>query len=205
MLRGWEGLAELFTLDPWEIKIPERVLAARLGFKGLGKIPEGFQRHFERALEIAIKVARPSALYETVAVEVDGENLVAGPLVLKGKLASQHLYGSSKVTVIAATLGEDFDREVERLHKNGDELSSFFLDGIGSEMVEYFVRALDMRLRNIYGQGSARISPGYGDLPLSLNCDILDFLKTSRIGLRCDPSTYIMIPRKSITAFIGWK
>jgi len=198
-------LSEIFKVEPEEIKIPERVLAARLGFKGLGKIPDDFKESFDRAYSIALSVAKPSAVYETFPSKDTENGVKIGEMIIEGKLAASQLKGSKGVTVILATLGSKFDEKIEELHKSGEELLSFFLDGIGSEMAEYFARMLDSALREKFGQGSARISPGYVDLPLSLNGWIIDAIGGQRIGVTYDPQTYIMKPRKTISAFIGWK
>ncbi len=199
------NLSKVFRENPENVRIPERVLAARLGFKGVGKIPENFLESFNRAYEIALEVADPVALYDTFEAEESQDGLVVLGKVLKGKMVSQHLGKSSSVTLILSTIGVDYDEKIEELHKNGEELLSFFLDGIGSEMVEYFTRELDKKLREEMGSGSARISPGYGDLPLEMNAWIIESLGGEMIGVSYDPETFIMKPRKTITALIGWK
>ncbi|MCD6450515.1 MAG: methionine synthase [Thermotogaceae bacterium] len=198
-------MSETFKVDPKDIEVPERVLAARLGFKGLGKIPDDFKESLEKAYSIALRVARPVAIYETFPSKDRDDGVEINGKFISGKLAKSQLSGSRKVTVLLATLGKDFDEKIEELHRKGEELLSFFLDGIGSEMVEYLARKLDSFLREKYGQGSARISPGYVDLQLSLNAWIIDTLKGSRIEVTCDPQTHIMKPRKTISALIGWK
>ena len=48
-----------------------------------------------------------------------------------------------------------------------------------------------------------RFSPGYGDLPIDINEDIINLLNTSnKIGLTITKDK-IMIPRKSVVAIIG--
>ena len=48
-----------------------------------------------------------------------------------------------------------------------------------------------------------RYSPGYGDLPIDINEDIINLLNTSnKIGLTITKDK-IMIPRKSVVAIIG--
>ena len=198
-------MSEIFKTDPRSIKIPERVIAARLGFKGVGKIPENFLDSFNRAYEIAMEVAIPTALYDTFEAKETPEGLIVCGKLLKGKMVTQHLRNSSSVTLILSTIGMKYDEKIEELHRSGEELLSFFLDGIGSELVEYFTRELDKVLRERMGSGSARISPGYGDLPLELNAWIIDTLGGEEIGVSYDPETFIMKPRKTITALIGWK
>ena len=48
-----------------------------------------------------------------------------------------------------------------------------------------------------------RYSPGYGDLPLTLQGPLLNLLDAPRkVGL-CASSTHILTPRKSVTAILG--
>ena len=48
-----------------------------------------------------------------------------------------------------------------------------------------------------------RFSPGYGDLPLTLQGSLLNLLDAPRrVGL-CASSTHILTPRKSVTAILG--
>ncbi len=197
-------MPEIFRADPADIEIPRRVLAARLGFRGVGDIPEEFKPFFERAYGIALKVATPLALYGNFKPRDLEDGVVVEGKEIRGRLASQHLKGRKTVTLILATLGSRFDEEISRLHSEGEELLSFFLDGIGSEMVEYFARMLDSKLREEMGEGSARISPGYVDLPLSLNAWIIEKLSAKDWGITYDPETFIMHPRKTISALIGW-
>ena len=50
-----------------------------------------------------------------------------------------------------------------------------------------------------------RYSPGYGDLTISHQSDILSLLNAQKlIGLSALESA-ILVPVKSVTAFIGWK
>ena len=48
-----------------------------------------------------------------------------------------------------------------------------------------------------------RFSPGYGDLPITLQNQLLDLLDAPRrVGLTASAS-HILIPRKSVTAILG--
>ncbi len=197
--------SKIFRKNPSEIRIPRRVLAARLGFKGVGDIPDSFKGHFERAYKIAIEVADPVAVYGDFPVEDLDDGVEIDGKVLKGRSIEDFVKGSRSATLIVATLGSEYDETMNRFHEKGDDLTSFFLDGIGSEMVEYFIRDLDSLLRKEKGEGGPRISPGYGDLPLSLNAWIIEKLDAGKIGVSYDPETFIMVPRKTISALIGWR
>jgi hypothetical protein len=81
------------------------------------------------------------------------------------------------------------------------------VDGISSELVEFFVRELDLRLRKdrTSGPGRTRISPGYGDLPLELNEWMVGLLDGGSIGVSCMKGSYQLKPRKTVSAVIGWR
>ena len=81
------------------------------------------------------------------------------------------------------------------------------LQALGSERVESLCNAFNkdiatkMSLEN--KTLAPRFSPGYGDLPLSLQTDIFKALNcTSKIGINLN-SNLFMTPSKSVTAIIG--
>jgi hypothetical protein len=127
-------LSRVSRVDPNEVKIPGRVLAARLGFRGVGRIPEEFSKPFEEAYSLAMRVASPVALYEHFKSSDSENGVIVNGKEVHGKLAKQHLGGSREVSLILSTLGSEYDEKIEELHEKGEELLSFFLDGIGSEL-----------------------------------------------------------------------
>ncbi len=196
---------EKFEIQPQKIKIPERVIAARMGFRGIGRIPQEFKKVYDDVYSLAMKIAKPQAVVEDhVVLSSNEEGVEIDELKIKGKLALSQLSKSVKISALLVTLGKAIDEEVSYLHESGEELASFMLDSIGSELVEYTARFVDGILREKRKlKGSARISPGYVDLPLSLN---LWFAKKmgKEISVVCDEESFIFIPRKTISAFIGW-
>jgi cobalamin-dependent methionine synthase I len=105
------------------------------------------------------------------------------PVPLIGEDIKRYLRDCTRVKVSAATLGEEFDRELRRLQI-----------GNMSAAVEFDARAA--KLLDETGDG---YSPGYGDFPLSVNRDIINVLNASvRIGL-CVTSAFILTPQKSVT------
>jgi hypothetical protein len=126
-------------------------------------------------------------------------------MVVPGDLAMKHLGTCTEATLVLLSLGGRFD---EMIYSDPDDtLGSFFMDGIGSELAEYSVRDVDRILRERRPDmvGSSRISPGYGDLPLSLNTDIVQALGGGDIGVFIVEGSFEMSPRKTISAFIGWR
>ena len=190
-------------LDPRKIKIPGNVLKAKLGFGKVREIPENFKEFVMNAYEELLKIAKPVVAWKDFET---GGSLFLNDVELTGDLVEEHLKGSRIITVFLATLGKDVDEKIEKCFKKGNDLLGFFIDGIASEMVEYALRKVDSDLRTerSHLEGSFRISPGYGDLPLSLNKEIVKLFK-NEVDVDVLEDSYVLVPRKTITALIGWR
>ncbi|WP_334100229.1 methionine synthase [Thermotoga petrophila] len=190
-------------IDPKDIKIPNNVLKSKLGFGRAEDIPKEFRRTVERAYEELLNVARPVVLWRDFDVD---NPLSFDSMKLTGELAEKHLSGSKIITVFLATLGKRVDEKIEEYFRKGEDLLAFFIDGIASEMVEYALRKVDaeLRMKRSNLEGSFRISPGYGDLPLSLNKKIVEIFK-EEVDVDVFEDSYVLVPRKTITAFVGWR
>jgi len=199
-------LPKLINIDPTTIRVPERVLSARLGFKGVGEIPKEFRHIFEKAWKEIIEVSTPFALIEDEEC-IWNKYPKIRKIEIKSDLVRRHLKNCEIVTLIAVTLGENVDKSIEKAHKARDDLLSYFLDGIASEFVEYVAREIEKMLREDKEPlvGGARISPGYGDFSLSANKWILEILNGAKFGITYHPESFVLLPRKSITSIMGWK
>jgi len=199
-------MAREIEMDPSSIRIPSSVLAGRLGFKGEGEVPTDFHALFGSSLEKVLSNSMPRALLDERALDYVENRITIGDREVPGELARKHLSGMSGATLLVATLGKDVDSIISEREKEGDTIGSFFMDGIASELVEFFVRCIDNDLRGQKGElGGTRISPGYGDLPLCLNEWMIGELGAGRIGITFVEGSYQLVPRKSISALIGWR
>jgi hypothetical protein len=200
-------MVEVIRSDPASIEIPEGVIAGRLGFKGEITIPENFQKQYEDAMAIVRKTAVPIGVVEEVVMDHHSGSIWVEGTEIKGELASKHLSDITRASIILATIGEDMDRLIDEEEGKGNTFLSFMIDGIASEFVEFFVRSIDAELRKRPGNshGRTRISPGYGDLPLDLNRWIVERMNGAEFGISIVEGSNQMVPRKTITAFIGWR
>ena len=138
---------------------------------------------------------------DTQTVTVDGTQLV-----FTGSSAYHHLKNAKKVALLAATLGIEVERQI-RIYEVTELTKSLVLD---SCCVEYIEEICDLAEYDIEQAVAAegltlnrRFSPGYGDLPLTIQPDFLGVLNASNtLGINLSENL-LMIPRKSVTAFIG--
>ena len=96
---------------------------------------------------------------------------------------------------------------IDRLIKKYSEINpsrALVFQALGAERVETFTDFFIADYEKVYGVSlSPRFSAGYGDLSLSAQKDIFNFLNPQkRLGLTLNDSL-IMSPSKSITAIAG--
>ncbi|MBQ6563331.1 MAG: hypothetical protein K6A68_07695 [Clostridiales bacterium] len=112
------------------------------------------------------------------------------------------LRSSSQCILFAATIGIDFDRYAARISRLSTT-NGWLLHAIGTERIETLCDTFEKTLLEEGCQLTRRFSPGYGDVPLSMQRDVFRALDCSRkIGLTLTDSL-LMSPSKSVTAIIG--
>lgn len=126
---------------------------------------------------------------------------------LPGRDIAAHLAEAKEIVMMAVTLGTKVDQSID-IARRRDMMRSLLLDAAASAAIESACNvAEEMEAEQASQEGflfhGSRFSPGYGDLPLSLQPAWLELLNAGRqIGLTCSPSL-ILLPRKSVTAVFG--
>ena len=172
-------------------------------YLGVGGSPdEGLKERLSFCIDSIMTQAQPRLVYKRVPVtdgQIEGINLAGNDI--------QRITGeASEAVVLAATLGHSVDMLVNRLQVN-DMATAVIMDACASAAIENVCNNFeaDMRLQ-VEREGfylTERYSPGYGDLPLSLQRELGEFLNCQRrIGLIV-ADNYMMTPIKSVTAIMG--
>lgn len=188
------------------IELRQKEIYRFLGYQKITPSPE-VDEWIKECVEKMQKAATPRCFYKSFPVRQTAPDIteIAG-LSIKSKNLYKNLEGCDHAYMFAATVGIGIDMLIKR-----SELTSLMEASIyqaaGAEMVESFA---DSEVKIIRESEAAsgytlrpRFSPGYGDLPLALQSDfarILDMQKWCGITLT---ETLLMVPSKSITAFIG--
>ncbi len=149
--------------------------------------------------------ARPRWVSRTFELtpEEGGVRLSSG-LLLPGEDLKRHLAGCRRAVLFCATLSAQADALIRRA-ESGDMLRALALDCCATAAVEQLCDQIELELQ---GQFPGcffpfRYSPGYGDLPLTLQGSLLALLDAPRqVGL-CASASHILTPRKSVTAILG--
>ena len=173
---------------------------------GGAKVPPDVARLVEETAARVEETARPRTVWRVFALERRGDTpvLPQAGLVLEGNSARLMLEECDRCALLAATLGAQFDAAL-RTAQAADMARAVVLDACGSTGVEWACDRVEEEIRaRLPGVHlTDRFSPGYGDLPLSLQSALCAALDTPRrLGLHVTPSC-LLNPGKSVTALIG--
>lgn len=135
-----------------------------------------------------------------------GHVLLDGGIELSSEFLSSYLTGAKYIRVFLVTIGGSLELEASRLMEEGDTLSGYLLDRIGSLAVESAAEAFENRLRkdckDKESSLSRRLSPGYCDWPIEEQFKLAKLIDFSKAGVRLTESC-MMVPKKSISAVAG--
>ena len=155
-------------------------------------------------LEEAAPTITYRAVYRVLPVAIAEGTVALGPLSFPSRSLADCLGNAKRVILVAATLGTGLDRLLLRYGRLSPA-RALLLQAFGTERIEALLDLLGTELTKAYGALTRRFSPGYGDLPLSLQRDILPLLDCERrLGITLGNSL-LMSPSKSVTAVIGIK
>lgn len=113
------------------------------------------------------------------------------------------LNGFKEAYVMAVTLGNGVDRLLNKLSVTS-VTKHFITDALASSYAEAAADYVEEKLKG-NSISTRRFSPGYGDLPLSIQNEVLELINASRlVNIKMNKSL-LMTPTKSITAIMGIK
>ena len=188
----------VYSVNPGDIVINKTELAMRL------KAPKGFTNEtIEKCLNLVKESIKPAGCYVKTPI-IPGENTVGFEFAsFVSEDLCKCLSGCREAYVMAVTLGIGTDRLIKKLSLiSGSE--GFIADAVASAYAEALLDNMCSHLEK-EAAITPRFSPGYGDLDISVQREILDFLNADKIMALKLSENYIMIPRKSITAICGIK
>ena len=126
--------------------------------------------------------------------------------LLTGNAIVKHLSGCKKVICMAATVGAEIEREINKKFERGEYLASVLLDAAATCAVEQAADLMEKHFAATFGKDGYklrwRFSPGYGDWDLSAQEKLFKFSGAQSIGINLT-SALMLEPRKSVTAVIG--
>lgn len=143
-----------------------------------------------------------SVCYAEFSVKVDGTTVDFGFKKVQSKNLASNLKGVKKCVIFCATIGSKFDRLLNKYSLISPS-KALLLQGLGAERIESLCNEFNKEITEKFHKTTPRFSPGYGDLSLDFQRDVLNVLQASKnIGVTLTDSS-LMSPSKSVTAIIG--
>ncbi|NFA04058.1 methionine synthase [Clostridium botulinum] len=193
-------------MDNNNLNIDKNQVLRYLGYKG-----QEFSSEIDILIEECIKEIKTlvtlRATYKYSSVHINNQvDLREIGLNLKGKDILHHLEESNKCCVMAATLGSKVDRKI-LYYEKVNMTKAVILDACATTSIEEYCDFIENEIKKEVVEDELNInwrySPGYGDLDISIQRNLLKSLDAERtMGLTVS-SHNILIPRKSVTAIIG--
>ena len=178
------------------INLPAPDIKEILRYAGVKEADENLFSVIEECLTLISDKGKICYLQINVSLEDDKIIFPFGEA--ESKDLARSLTGCKEAIIFACTLGTEFDN-ILRKYSHTDMSKAVIMQAIGTERIE----ALCDTFMDRFGETTRRFSPGYGDLSLEFQRDIIGFLDCFRkIGLSLGDSL-IMSPSKSVTAIFG--
>lgn len=179
-----------------------------LGYRRKQELTPELSKIIDELMREVQEVSKARYTYQVFDLIVEPENEViqiAGTgFIIPGKNAYNHLKNADKVVLYAGTLGLEIERKT-RIYEAIELTKGFILDACA---VEYIEKVMDLAEVDVSFHFpdyylNRRFSPGYGDVPLSIQGDFIQVCGADKkLGLTLTEN-HLMIPRKSVTAFAG--
>ena len=168
-----------------------------LGIKG--HPPADISQQADRGFSLLLPLCAPRSVWRVFPKD-------RLPLDLPGQDIHQLLYDCDRVVLFALTLGPEAELLIRREGLRSPT-QALILDACASAACEQACDDLQKQLEDqLCTEGifpTDRFSPGYGDLPLTVQAPLLELLDAQkRCGITLS-DTLIMTPRKSVTAIFG--
>ena len=188
-------------------RLPQIDIAEATRYAGLRQATD-FPKQLvaDACLEVQL-VAAPKGVYEVYEYDAETGLIKSNPpLQLEGTSIRQHLAKATKVYVLAVTIGEGVELRSAELFKAGNYTLGLLVDAAATTAVEQVADQVNEIIKKEAAKGGYtttwRFSPGYGNWALEVQKDLAAITGTDSIGLTVT-DTFLLFPRKSVTAIIG--
>ena len=205
-----------FVPDPITVKVAPMLRIQ--GYTDLPQVRPVVQKTAESMATLAEKTFKPTVRFRRVAVK----SYQSGVLSLETGTQfhcdafSKFLLACQEVVVFVLTVGSDFDRALDTLHRDEKVVEALFLESAGWLGVESVTRDFSQHLRTIAAQHNQkltrRMSPGYSFRVDGTDCEwslfeqheLFELFAHQPIPVRILESG-AMLPKMSRSGLFGFK
>jgi len=179
-------------------------IAEVMGY-GNAELDEVISEAIAEMIDSALNKVRPSYYFSVHNGTIFEKTISVGKSEFEtGKIIGKLLRGSDKIALFVATAGIEFELWSQKLKEEGDYLSLFIADSIGTCIVEKAGDFMERHLEKELGElkHTNRFSPGYCGWHVSEQKKLFKMLPENICGVELKESC-LMVPIKSISGIIG--
>jgi hypothetical protein len=177
----------------------------------LKEIPEEhISKGIKKAIELAYSLIKGKACYRTFQIKEVTTDRIAiseSERLYYGNNMVRLLKDCDYTTLLVCTIGNNIVEKVEEL-KRTSLADAYYLDRAGAWMADFMAeetgRMIETEIVENGYSPTFRYAAGYGDWDLSAQTEIMRLTEANRIGVSVT-ETFIMVPRFSVSAVIGWE
>ncbi len=174
-----------------------------MSYRG-GELSDRAKAYLDECEERVLRAIKPVFSYRVLRIVSSDPLTLEGALVLEGRDIAKHLSGCDSAAVFTVTVGSGVDRLIRSLQIE-DMAKAVMADSFASTAAELAADEAEKEIKaKLPGRYFTwRFSPGYGDLPLSSQKELLrvtDALRRTGVHLLSDD---LLTPLKSVTAIVG--
>jgi hypothetical protein len=126
--------------------------------------------------------------------------------VIHGSMLRSLKSRPERIALAICTIGSELEKRVRDFSRQGEPLRALLLDGIGNAAVQLLAREvcnlITIEAFSLGYQVSSPIRPGMPGIPISEQKQVSELVSGSEIGIEMT-STATMLPRKSVSMFLG--
>ena len=190
-------------MESWTIPINRSDVLRYVGWFH-DTLPPKMDKLVDRCISETAALCVPRWRFTRVSVQKTPEGMLLGnELLLTGNDARQLLDGCESAYLLGATIGVRVESVIRQKMLTAPDEGVLF-DAAASSAVEAVADRAEAAIREQEPQPlTVRFSPGYGDLPITVQPTLLKLLDAPRkLGLSLTDSL-LLTPTKSITAILG--
>lgn len=169
-----------------------------------GDVTENMNDLISECMEKMKQVLNCNSCFVTLPVSIDKDSVSFDGIGLESKNLSKLLIGCDKAIFLCATIGHEADMLIKRAEVTS-KAEALILNAVASAAIESYLNILNEYFKTEFKEYDLRprFSPGYGDVKLEFQKELIPVLDTKRkIGVTLT-DTCLMRPSKSVTAIIG--
>ncbi len=189
-------------------KIPFLRIIHRLGYPTIKHVKEKDKAEINSWIDKALTIWQPKGMiHNEKIIRIENSFIQCEKIKIPSKDLVKLFGKCTQISFLAVTAGMEVVKLRDELLKTKNLKDATLLDAILSEITDSLAEHLNNYILKISSlqryELTRRFSPGYGDLSLSFQKNLLNLIGAKKIEIYLNEN-FLMKPEKSITALVGW-